>query len=536
MTNSAWVIRFYNPIADETHSYIGSLANIGARYQDDIVAFSGLYGMDYMLWYTKKTLTDYDFKQYALNLRLLLHGNPRAPYFEENYRVSNVWYNTDIDKYVIFCKQEDSIILDTLLIEYGVTTVNYNEKRTPKEVLKDVLEDNGIIGVKFHEHDKYKSFKYEYRTLTIKPDWTVKDFITYIANENKYEWAFKNGLLHIGPEIKTIREANAKILNPNEDVVNISNSPFCMKVTADGFPVDLLYNWNEEKRCVWVKHYAGGKGDTTKACFVNIGEGRFPLDQYVDTLEGDLEREKGRERIAKQNRKFEGITIGNILTDEGELEYIDKVSTEKDVDYFPIKTPRNILINKKNPVFLLEKIGRTTQYLDNGKGLLFPNVADPANSVIFNPEGRIESAVVGPFVMGNGNEEYVIPEKNAGDFRLQLNNGWCLYVDENGNTILQTDSMDAESIPSEDTTKTHIKLSVDGTVDINTNNKNVTINQGGIAVSTENHTHSLNSHTHMFSPIPMITIPASATTQGPNPSRTDSDPDKISKNFRVEEA
>ena len=108
-----------------------------------------------------------------------------------------------------------------------------------------------------------------------------------------------------------------------------------------------------------------------------------------------------------------------------------------------------------------------------------------------------------------------------------------LDLDKDGNTILQTDGVDPTFEPSGDIAKTHIKLNTDGTIDINTNDKNVTINQGGIAVSLEGHTHGMSTHTHNVT----VAIPGPPLTSTPaSPSDTVGESDKHSKNLKCEEA
>ena len=65
--------------------------------------------------------------------------------------------------------------------------------------------------------------------------------------------------------------------------------------------------------------------------------------------------------------------------------------------------------------------------------------------------------------MGNSNKDFVIPEKEKGDFRLQLPNLWCLYVKEDGEFVIQKEA-DPTALP--DSSGTYIKWDVDGNIDI----------------------------------------------------------------------
>ena len=546
-TQAKWAIRFYLPFDDSDSSltFVGSFNNAGARYHDDVTVFSGMYGTpDFMLWYIHKDLETYDFSLYSLDLKLYATGKIDYCYFQDQYRVVSVSDDPNSDRKVLFAIQEEYAILRSLLFDAEVYSLPYDETRGPIELLKEVLMKTGLLPVVYQEHfdENKKSFKYEYPTFAFEPDWTIYDFIDYVARENGLEWTVKFGCLFIGPELWTWDELNATDPLNDKTVLKIAKTPFVTKIYSHGMGVDVLYyyEWTDgEKmvplRCVWVRHTVGAKGDTTTACFVKIGE-KCTRDIYVDSLDGDKEIEMSHMVFTKK-RLYKQIKIGAIYEDQGEeytSEYAEKITFEKDPENWSKKTPRKRILNTTEPSYILHKIGRTSPYFGCGEGILFPSPETPANFVLLAPDDRIENSVIGPFTMGDGSEEFIIIKKNAGDFRMSFGNGWTLYVDEDGNTIMQTDGMDPEAVPTKDTSKTHIQLNKDGTIDINTNNKEVTINQGTIAVSTENHKHSIGTHTHQVSPGPAI--PGPPIVAAPDSTgQTDADPDKNSALFRVNE-
>ena len=545
MTQTYWAIRFYLPFDEEnTIQYIGSFEKAGKRYLDDIIVFSGMYGIpDYMLWYVHKDLLSYNFSAYSFNLKLFLDGDSESCYFNENYRVVDVGDDLKSDRKLVYAIQEDYAQLETLLISYEVGTLEYDEKRTVEKLLTDVIENSGIFPVVFCEHkqQELESIKFEYSKFTLDPSWTVRDFIQYVADENGFEWTVKHGILFIGPELYGYEEMKASRPYIDKQVDNISKNYWNMKISWSASPLDVLYSYELQEdikltqmRCIWAKHWAGAGGDTTKGCFVPIGKS-VNKNSYIESLEGMKEITSAYHYLFKVVKHHQ-LSLARVTIDEGETDYADEVTLQKNIDEYAKKTPRNVVMNVKDPIYSLPKVGRTTPYLDHNAGLLFPRAKDlekTPNQLLMAVEDRVEEAVLGPFVMGNGDTTFVIPTKNPDDFRLQFPNGWCLYVDEDGNTIMQTDGMEPGSIPSASTTKTNIKLSKGGTIDINTNDKNVTINQGGIAVSLTGHKHTLITHTHQVAPGPAI--PGPPITSTPASSTIQGESDKHSKNFKVEQ-
>ena len=203
-THAKWAIRFYTPFEENINvNFVGSFDNAGSRYLDDVIVFSGMYGIpDYLLWYVHKDLVSFNFEKFSAELELFAEGNDKQVVFKERYRILDVRADDDSDRILVIGISEDSAKLTAPLISADLSTLPYNEKRDPLLLLREVLEDTGIMPVIWHEHDEIskQSFKFEYPKFALDSNWTVYDFINYVAEENNLEWTIKNGSLFIGPE------------------------------------------------------------------------------------------------------------------------------------------------------------------------------------------------------------------------------------------------------------------------------------------------------------------------------------------------
>ena len=456
MPDSGWSIRLYeaNDYSDEaTIDFLSNFKEGKSRQLDSIITYSGMYGIDnYLVWNLHKDLPNYDFSTVALDLSLYMYKSTDIVYFQDFYRVQDIKFNPSKSQYTLYAVSEPTVRLHSKLIKYGVTSLSYKKDRTAKQLLKDIIEKNNIFYVLFHDDSPSTKdmVDYQYRYFDIDPDWTVLDLIEYIANDNQYEWCVTTFVdkgtnkpyffLHIGHELKASKHMNAtKPLNIETD--NKSDSVYTMKITINGSPMQPLAHWEEDYRCMWSKHTAGKGGGISRGCFAPIGMGHFDKFLYLRTLEGNIERNIGYSMLTRRKERFPSISIGNILKDEGDAQIIDGISIQKNPKTYSIREPHNILINRGDDELLvqhqLEKITRSTPYLDHEAGLLFPSSGleedkGPPNSIIFNVDGKRESAVAGPFIMGDGRIDrdedgkptgdlkFIIPFKKKGDFRLKF--------------------------------------------------------------------------------------------------------------------
>ncbi len=459
MSESGWSIRLFetNDYADEaTVDSFSNFKRTKARMLDSVIAFSGMYGIDnYLIWNIHKDLPHYDFSTLALDLNIFMYKSTGIISFQDFYRVQDIRYNTVKKQYTVYALSETTVRLRAKLVGYNVKSLSYLENRTAREVIEEVIAKNNIFRVIFHEdNDATKNMlHYEYRYFDIDPEWTVLDFIEYIADDNKYEWCIDTFvdketnkpyyILHIGHELKADLNMNAsKPLSIEID--NQSESLYTMKITTNTSPMQPLASWEKTHKCVWSKHTAGKGGGISKGCFVPTGMGHFDKHLFVRTLEGEIERSIGSSILNRRKVRIPSINIGNILKDEGivdgkTLPYIDEVSIQKNPKTYTITEPHNIIINRGDDLAVqhqLERATRSTPYLDHNAGLFFPSPKldnSPPNSIIFNVNGKRESAVIGPYVLGdgrvdeNGNRTLIIPIKNRDDFRFRLPNGGEIY-------------------------------------------------------------------------------------------------------------
>jgi len=457
MADAGWVIRFYDLSKDvrkiESTKIIVTNLHGHGREKDNVRVFRGMYGLDnYLIWEVQRDLPQYDFKTVGIEFKLLLHRNPKLVYFKDYYRVMDVRYDPNKSKFIVFCLSEDSLLLKTRLIDTKITPPVYNETRTGIQLLKEMLEK--VVDVV--EHRDYENTKdlihFSYRYLNYDPLWTLYELIDYIASENQYEWYLENKTLHIGHALHAQDDRNCtKTIDKFHD--HLSYSHFYFKININSAPINVLGHFNKAYRCVWVKHWAGATGGITKGAFIPIGWGHLTKQLYINCLESDLERNQAYSLLVK-TAKYPGVTIGNILEDLGG-NTIKSISVQKNPNTYVMKTPNDIIIDRVGEhevVLQKHELCRTTPYLDHNAGMLFPSPSianePPPNSILFNINNRGEASVVGPYVYGSGRDGLVIPTKGKADFRLQFPNGWCLYVKENGYTILKPSNTDPSTVPT----------------------------------------------------------------------------------------
>jgi len=451
-----WAIRFYSPFDtdDESLTFVGSFDNADGRYHDDIVVFSGMYGIpDFMLWYVHQDMESYDFSKYSLDLRLYLVGDKDEIYHQDQYRVVTVYDDYNSSRKVLFAVQEEYALLRTAVYMSQTYALPYDETRNIKTLLYEVLQKSGLLPVVFQEHfeEEKKTTLFEYPNFAFEEDWTVYDFIDYVTEENALEWTVKNGILFVGPELWTYEELNATDMIDSKEVIKIVKTPHTVKIYSHGMPLDVPYYYQfregqnmTELRCVWVRHEVGANGDKTVGCFVPIGE-KITKDIYLDSLEGKREISEAYTRFSRK-KLFKQIKVGSVVEDyldddetNYDQRYIERITYEKDRNELTKKVPRRRVLNVTDPSYVLYKVDRTTPYLGSGEGIQFPVPDDPANFIMLMPDDRIENTVQGPFVFGNGKEEFVVPIKDAKDFRLKLPEGDIYFDQENKNWIIESE-------------------------------------------------------------------------------------------------
>ena len=246
-----------------------------------------------------------------------------------------------------------------------------------------------------------------------------------------------------------------------------------MKISWAMSPCDVLWYYefiDQEKltdmRCIWTKHEVGANGESTKACFIRVGT-HIDKIGYIQCLEGLRETNNAYHYLFRVPKHHQ-VKLAKVTKDEGDSTFVDEITLEKSADEYAKKTPRNVVMNTTDPLFTLPNVGRTTPYLDYGAGLLFPRIKDVTkapNQVLLEVEDRVEEAVLGPFVMGDGTQEFQdnIPVKEPDDFRFSLPNGVTVYI-KSDKTIIIQQAVAPTDIPTG--SGTYIKIDPSGNIDI----------------------------------------------------------------------
>jgi hypothetical protein len=489
-----WAIRLYKPgDFSKTIDIVSNFEGFHNRDLDDIVVFNSIYGLDsYLIWYIHPDLRGYDFDAVHFNLRLFPEMNKNKPFWENKYRVVEVKYDPIISKYVVFALSEDSVVLNTKLMSWRIPSTKFEEEREAWEVLEDVLEKNNILAVQFFESPNEELVDFRYKQVTLNPDWSVRDFINYICDDNKYEWYVYDKVLYVGRELKAIIKMNITS-RYSDSGDRLSQSAFFKKLSGDLRPADVLGHLNKKWKCVWIKHWVGKTGGVTKGCFTRIGGGKPDKQLYQNTLEGIHEKDNAAYIFAHNQFNSYSVGIGNILKDEGETLYVDEVSVQKDTDTLKVRDPTEMVFDRGNEddesriVSQKERVARTTPYLDHNAGILFPSVKldqPPPNSIIFNIKGREESSALGPFLMNNGKDLVIPLQDNKLDFRLQLPGGWCLYVDKDNMMVIEQNAD-----PTTKPTGENVYIKIDSSGNIITKGTKTKLQEGTNTLAWKDHDH-----------------------------------------------
>lgn len=513
---SDWALRLYDPETNKTIMYVSSFYNANRREYDNITVFEGMYGIgDYLLWKIHKDLRGMDLSGASIEVKLFIEGDKEKQFWSQKYEAVEIRYNPNKDYYLLYAITPSCAVLDTYLYEYGVNSLTFKKNRTPIEVLEGVLKENNILNVRYNEISNDLT-QYEYRTLTLNRDWTVRDFINYICDENNLEWKVKKGNLFVGYELPALKKYTSS--GQLTDGSDVFESAFFFKYVGDTRPMELLSHWRGEFRCIWAKHSVGASGGVSKGSFVRIAGGTVSKRQYIETLENGLERSKIP--LLFQQNSYSSVGLGRIFKDSGWEMHVDEITTEQTPENLKVQTPEEMEFTEQ---FNTKKHAtRSFAYLDNEAGIQFPSLQleskedrkKSPHSLIFNPKRKDSGSVVGLYVPRKG---MVVPFKEKDDFRMQFPNGWVMYVDSDGNTIIQVEDADAEEKPEGNSEKMYMKfdkenkiqlnvdentqiiMNKDGTIDINTNDKNVRINEGSKRVALKGHTHPAGGHQHTLS-------------------------------------
>lgn len=447
-----WVVRLYDPSDyDRTISYV----YMRDRTEDNLISFEGMYGLDdYLVWEMTNDLAYNDFSTVALDVRFSLQETYTAKYVDKQYRPVEISYNPNTSRYILYAITETSAILSTDILSYKPKNLVIEKTRPGHGVLEEILQGNEILNVRYDETVSRLFKEFEYEDFVIQYDWSVSDLINAIAIPNRMEWFARDGTVYIGREILAHGKKNSATFDKTGTTK--SESPFCLKYAGPPRSHSVK-SYLEAYRCIWAKHWAGKCGGVTKSCFSKIGKGPILRDEYFQYLEHGREKYNALRLFAK-DYKIPQVSIGTIIEDTGKDEYVDSVSVQKNSKIFNIRNPRQIIFDTKtdkhSPKYVENGVSRSTPYLEENGGILFPSVDVSSNkapnSVLFKLDGMNGNTVLGPYVFGNGRDPALnYPTKrDKKDFKFMLPCGWCLYVDgETGETIIQISDSEVHGAP-----------------------------------------------------------------------------------------
>lgn len=454
-------------------SPVGNFKNFGDRQLDNVMVFNSIYGLKhYMIWEMHQNLGFYDFGSVLLNLRLFHDGNPNAKFWNDLYRPISIKYSTKRSKYILYAVSEDSLKLDMDCIN---PSVSFDTGKKGWEVLQEINKTKGYFAkVVYHESGDPSLQEPLLYMLPNLYDIRVYDLIRYICDECGYEWCIRKDCLHVGPELNAIYELQSGF---KTDIATdkVSETAFFKYYSGSTIPADILSNWSQTWRCIWVKHAAGACGGVTKACFAEIGSRQIYKERFIQSLDPGKRESLEASKLLRPTKGV-NMMIGNILTDLGENEFIDEISIQKNRKKKNETVPYNIQIDRSEGEEetivenSLNKVSRLTPYLDENAGLLFPSQTPsthPPNCVVGFPEQRIESPVVLGFLYGNGRGVTLPTKAQKEDMKLRLPNGWCFYVDgKTGETIIRKEDAEVEGKPSTNVEVPYIQITKEGGVNI----------------------------------------------------------------------
>jgi hypothetical protein len=503
--------------------------------KDQFYVYSGLYGIpSHCIWYCAPDKTKEIFQGMAFRLWFNNELTSKLVYIED-FIIEKTYYNVATQMYEIHAI---SVVFDDFIttnnIDSKVFTRNRKKPLSGKEIIGRLVSSTfPRVRISFNSNlvDIIKYFGFSFDL-----DFTALDILTKICAENKWEWYLRGDALFIS-ECFNVEGSNVIIKNPEAEsskTIHFFNYKYVELPTDTAQPGSL---YGEHGRVIWVKYIVGQDVGTMMGLMVENNRVNTLLEgTYLDTLFGidDKLIVERRMRDYSQN----SIIVGKIFG-----EWIDTNIDEYEAPKFSgdVRTFTKWLRNREfkekytgddSPLLYSENVRQTTPYAGDKVGIQYPQ--DSSHHVLFSPFGDREDPLVGPAFYGH-NEK--IPKRDsAKDYRLTLP-GATIYIKEDGEIIIEQVTA-TEDVPTG--TGSFIKILADGSINFHTKDKAGTIstNEGAIAVSTENHKHSIDTHTHPYTTIPMPMIPLNPITSSTNAASTpftNTDSDKNSTKFRVEE-
>lgn len=482
---------------------------------DQINIHVGMFGVPgFMFWHCKPDKPI--MIEIGSHLTLTLFNDGGDIQLCQDYLIHSAFYNPKIFQYEIYGIEQTwyNLSADTNHPLHEFTS-NKDEPRTPYKVIQKIVARQNIAVSFLGEVD----LKEGYVSLPFDSSHSSLDIITKICYDNNWEFCIMTGEVFIGQPFWM--EIQAKGGEHDKESVKSIRSGLFTTTLVKAHGADPGFLWDEE-RIVWVEYWVGGQiGGQCNVCTYASLLNPLTEELYCETLTG-WARTLALER-KRNNFKTDSLLLGkmygsfiNERMDKYEAPMFIGAVDNPTKDPFS-KTFRADAEAKKLQPLQTKFTMMTTPYAGDGVGLVFPQ--DDSYRVLFTPDGDREMALIGPAYF---HRDHPPPKRsNVKDFRLQLPNGWCLYVKEDGDTYLQMADTEATSAPSEDTSKVFLHFNINGSVKINQGSGNwieidssgnitldgstIKLQGGGNKLSHGDHTHGyqhLHTTGNMAMPIP----------------------------------
>ena len=469
--------------------------------KDQFFVYEGMYGVPaFCIWWMAPDKT---FQIYqGMAFKLCFYKGAYDIYYAEDFIVKTAIYDNTNNLYKIYAI---GTAYNDLFTSDFIAATDLNKKDLPisgKIVLENMIK--GAFPYLDIWFDPELENKVGYFAISFDRDFSCLDLLSKICNENNWEWYLRSDAIFIRNNLhfKDKYITFTDIENESSKSIDFMNYKY-IEMEADNAHPGSLYG--KDYRVIWVTYnMGGGIGGIMGVMLEKNKERALSEEAYLDTLMNIPESliYERKTKTYEQNSVIVGKIFGTHSTDNKDnyeapifsgdvrkyTKWLRKREFKKEygIDEYPLRYNKNIIMS--------------TPYAGNGVGLLFPQ--DESHRTLIAPDGDREEPIVGPAFFGFGD---IVPKRTVvKDFRLQLPGGWCLYIKENGDTILQVNSVEAEDeiteltaanlgmsfVESNDVSKREIQIGLDtSNVIVFTNGTDGILQmlaQGSISLQAEN--------------------------------------------------
>lgn len=489
------------------HWYLRLLENdqiIGEEdfLKDQFFVYEGMFGVPaFCIWWMAPDKT---FQIYqGMAFKLLFYRGAYDIYYAEDFIVKSAIYDSTKNLYKIYAI--GTAYNDLFTSDFITATVLTNKKDQPisgKIILENMIKQAfPYLDIWF---DPNLIDRVGYFAVSFDRDFSCLDLLTKICNENNWEWYLRTDAIFIRNNLhfKERYITFTEVENDSSKSIDFLNYKYLEMEAGYAHPGAL---YGLDYRVLWVIYNMGGEvGGTMGVMLERNKEHPISEDAYLDTLMNIPEKliYERKTKTYEQNSVIVGKIFGTHSTDNlGNYEApVFSGDVKKYAKWLKKREFKTSYAPDEQPLLWNKDVALSTPYAGNGVGIQYPQ--DESHRILIAPDGDREEPIVGPAYFGFGD---IVPKKSAAkDFRLQLPGGWCLYVKENGDTILQVNSVEAEDVideltaanlgmsfvESNDDSKREIQIGVDtSNVIVFTNGADGLLQmvaQGGISLQAEN--------------------------------------------------